>query len=98
MVLVNALYGLGQVLISLDCTMNIIIAACGAKGFPGTNQVMQKDFLELTKWCTRQTKWCHHSKKVPARCRVKVALHHTYIILPQVTSVAVPTDVGPGLV
>ena len=24
--------------------------------------------------------------RVPARCRVKVALRHTYIILPQVTS------------
>ena len=39
--LVNVLYGLGQVIISLDCTMNIklLFKQSGAKGFPGTNQV-----------------------------------------------------------
>ena len=49
--------------------MNIIIAASGAKGFPGT----AKGFPGTP-------------KKVPARCRVKVALRDTYIVLPQVTS------------
>ena len=39
-----------------------------------------------------------HLKMVPARCRVKVALNHTYIILLQVTSVVVSTDVVLGLV
>ena len=57
-VLVNALYGLGQVLINLDCAMNIIIAIL---------QVVQKGFLELTKWCTRQTKWCVPLQKGLAR-------------------------------
>ena len=31
---------LGQVLISLDCAMNIIIAIQTAKGFSGANQVV----------------------------------------------------------
>ena len=28
-----------------------------------SNQVVQKGFLELTKWCTRQTKWCTRQTK-----------------------------------
>ena len=32
-----------------------------------SNQVVQKGFLELTKWCTRQTKWCVPLQKGQAR-------------------------------
>ena len=44
--LVNALYGLGQVIISLDCTMNIIIAI-ETKWFPGTNQMLRDESIML---------------------------------------------------
>ena len=59
MVLVNTLYGLGQVLISLDCAMNIINGI--------QTKWYKKGFLELTKWCTRQTKWCVPLQKGLAR-------------------------------
>ena len=32
-----------------------------------SNQTVQKGFLELTKWCTRQTKWCAPLQKGLAR-------------------------------
>ena len=41
-----------------------------------STQVVQKGFLELTKWCTRQAKWCAPLRKGLAR-----TLHRTTISL-----------------
>ena len=64
MILVSALYGLGQLLSSVSCIMNIINCY--------SNQVVQKGFLELTKWCTRQTKWYAPLHKGLARTLARV--------------------------
>ena len=36
--------------------------------------MVQKDFLELTKWCTRQTKWCAPLQNSPSENTVKEAV------------------------
>ena len=67
MVLVNALYGLGQLLSSLDSTMNIVSAfkPSGAKGFPGTNQVEHQ---------TNQV--VHTTPKMPTKGTVYTVILH----------------------
>ena len=64
------LYGLVQVLIRLDCTMNIIIAI--------RTKWYKKISMEQTKWCTRQIKRCAPLQKGLARILVLSYLNCMY--------------------